>query len=108
MASLTEQNFDELFSEFSRSGSSSGIMDVYKMMPYLTEQQIKIYVDAMFFVDKWGLEDTGKYLDNLIEMKKINRSLGFMPSVKQFLKYSTLDEKVRNVKVQQTNGGDHT
>lgn len=106
MAILNEQNFDELFSEFSRAGGSSGIMDVYKMMPYLNELQIKVFVDAMFFVDKWDLPELKKYLENLIEMKKINRSLGFMPSVKQFLKYSTLDEKVRNVKIQQTNGGE--
>lgn len=106
MAVLNEQNFDELFSEFSRSGGSSGIMDVYRMMPYLNEQQMKVYTDAMFFIEKWGLDDLKKYLDSIIEMKKINRSLGFMPSVKQFLKYSTLDEKVRNVKIQQTNGSD--
>lgn len=105
MAALTEQNFDELFSEFSKASGSSGIMDVYKMMPYLTEQQIKVYIDAMYFVEKYGLVDLQRYLDRLIDMKKINRSLGFMPSVKQFLKYSTLDEKVRNVKIQQTNGG---
>lgn len=108
MAMLTEQNFDELFSEFSRSGGSSGIMDVYKMMPYLNEQQIKVYTDAMYFIEKWQLDDLRKYIEHVIEMKKINRSLGFMPSVKQFLKYSTLDEKVRNVKIQQTNGGENT
>lgn len=106
MAVLNEQDFDTLFSEFSRAGTNSGIMDVYKMMPYLNDIQIKLYVDAMYFIDKWEIPELRNYLNNLVEMKKINRSLGFMPSVKQFLKYSTLDEKVRNVKIQQTNGGD--
>lgn len=104
MAVLNEQDFDELFSEFTRSGTGSGIMEVYKMMPYLDSQQIKIIADAMYFVEKWGLDDLRSYINNIVELKKINRSLGFMPSVKQFLKYSTLDEKVRNVKIQQTNG----
>jgi hypothetical protein len=106
MAVLTEQDFDELFSEFSRASGTSGIMDVYKMMPYLNEQQLKTVTDAKYFIDKWQLHDLNNWLNNIIELKKINRSLGFMPSVKNFLKYSTLDEKVRNVKIQQTNQGE--
>jgi hypothetical protein len=102
---LNEDQFGAFFSAFNQtSGSQSGIKEVYSIMPYLTDSQIKIYMDAIYFAKKWDLPEITAYMEELVSYKKTNRSLGFLPSVKQFMKFSTLDEKVRNVKIQQTNG----
>lgn len=98
---LNEQDYDKFFSDFNNSSNQgSGIKEVYSIMPFLTQQQIKIYVDGIFFAEKWDLKGVKEYLETIVNFKKQNRNLGFMPSVKNFLKYATLEEKVRNIKIQ--------
>lgn len=104
---LQEQDFDLIFNQFTSSANGqSGIKEVYNIMPFMTDEQIQIYNNAMLYINRYEVTELKTYIDNIIMMKKENRNLGFMPSVKNFMKYATLDEKVRNIKVSQQGGNE--
>lgn len=101
-----EQDFDSFFSNFNSSNSGGSIKQLYDIMPSLNQKEIKIIFDGLFFCERYELNDVKAYLENIIVTKKRNRSLGMFPSFKSFLKYMTLDEKVKGVKVSATSGDD--
>lgn len=94
-----EQDFDSFFSAFNSNSSGGSIKQLYDIMPSLTAQEIKVISDGLFFCERYQLDDVKLFLENIVSNKKRNRSLGMMPSFKSFLKYMTLDEKVKSVKV---------
>lgn len=97
-----EQDFDQLFQAFNASSQGGSIREVYSVMPYLKQSEIKLVNDALFFCRRYGLDDVEDYLKDIVSNRKHNRSLGMFPSFKNLLKYMTLEEKIKSVKVNGT------
>lgn len=102
----SEQDFDRFFEQFNSIGQGSSIKELYNMMPFLNDEQIAIVNDALYFTEKWNLPFVNSYIERFLDAKKRNRSLGFFPSFKQFLKYMTLEEKFKGYKMQGNMGSD--
>lgn len=101
-------DFEKAFSEFVDVSDGSAIRDIYKIIPYLTTEQISIISMLSYYIEKYDLTDIKEFIDKYLENMSRNRNLGLMSSlnVKSLLKAYTQDELIRGIKVTANTGGD--
>lgn len=101
-------DFEKEFSQFVDTTDGSAIRDIYKIIPYLTTEQISIISMLSFYVEKYDLQDIQRLLERYLDSMSKNRNLGFISSinVKSLLKAYTQDELIRGIKVNANTGGE--
>jgi hypothetical protein len=101
---MAEIDFEKEFADFVMGSDSSAIMEIYKIIPYLSAQQIKVINSLQYFTQKWDLEDMQKFIASYLESQRKNKNLGFLSSMnmKSLLKAYTNEEMIRGIKVQAT------
>lgn len=101
---MAEIDFEKEFSDFVMGSDSSAIMEIYKIIPYMNADQIKVINSLQYFVEKWELEDLQNFIESYALSQKKNRNLNFLSSMnmKSLLKAYTNEEMIRGIKVQAT------
>jgi hypothetical protein len=93
-------DFDKEFSSFC-SSDSSAIKDIYKIIPTLSNGQIKTLNMLRYYIEKYQLVELEKVLQDYLSTIKGNKNLNFFSSmtVKNLLKAYTLEELTKGIKV---------
>lgn len=101
-------DFEKEFSQFVDVSDGSAIRDIYKIIPYLSNEQIGIISMLTYYIEKYDLKDIKQFLDFYIDSMSKNRNLSLMSSmnVKSLLKAYTQDELIRGIKVNSNIGGE--
>jgi len=94
-------DFDEVFSSFIGTGESSSILDIYKIIPSASQEQMKIINSLEFYIKRWDLDDLKSFLEDYKKYMNKNKNLNFLSSMnmKSLLKAHTQDELIRGIKV---------
>lgn len=103
-------DFDKEFSEFvSQSQNNSAITDIYKIIPYLTQEQVQIYLSIKYYINKYNLVNLNNILEEYFTILKENKNLSFISSynIKNLLKAYTQEELIKGINVRaKTEKGD--
>lgn len=95
-------DFEKEFQDFVNTGNQGSVVtEIYKIIPTLSEEKIKILMMLRYFCKKYDLDRLNSLLDEIVEVNRKNKNLNFISSmnVKNLLKAYTIDELVRGVKV---------
>ncbi len=101
---MAEIDFEKEFSDFVMGSDSSPITEIYKIIPYLNNQQMQILNGLQYFAKKWDLEDLQQFVEGYLDSQRKNKNLGFLSSMnmKNLLKAYTNEEMIRGIKVSAT------
>lgn len=101
-------DFEKEMSDF--IGSSQGgspIKDIYKIIPTLTNQQIRVLTCLQYYIKKYSpnLDPLKEYINDYLSKMSKNKNLGFLQSnqLRSLLKAYTQDEMLRGIKISSTN-----
>jgi len=102
-------DFEHEFSKFVNSGDGSAIQDIYKIIPAIGNEQIKILNTLNYYIKKYDLEELREVVQEYVKSMTINKNLSFMKSmnVRNLLKAYTQEELIKGIRVSsQTNKED--
>lgn len=94
-----EVDFDKEFSSFTGSGAGSAITDIYKIIPSLSNGQIKILNALKYYIDKYQLSELSDFIRDFTHYMSENKNLSFMSSMnaKNLLKAYTIEDLQKGV-----------
>lgn len=99
-------DFEAEFAKFVNSGQQgSAIRDIYDIIPAITNSQMKVINNLMYYVEKYDLILLKKQVDLFLKFVTKNKNLSFISSMnmKNLLKAYTQEELVKGIKVQSIN-----
>lgn len=98
---MPEIDFDSKFSSFINVGGSNAILDIYSIIPALTQQQIQICNTLQYYIDKYGLDDLRGFWQNYYRDMSKSKNLNFLSSMnmKNLLKAYTQEALITGIKV---------
>lgn len=101
------EKFDAIFEGLTKQTTSrSFVMDLYDILPYLNENELKAISIVKSISKKYNLIEYEEFINDYEQYKKRNKSLGLLNSFTKMLKYVSLEEKFRGIKINQS-GGDN-
>jgi hypothetical protein len=91
-------------------GSSQGgspIKEIYKIIPTLNNQQIRVLMCLRYYIRKYSpeLDPLSSFIQDYLQNMGKNKNLGFLQSnqLRSLLKAYTQDEMLRGIKISSTN-----
>lgn len=101
------ERFDEIFESLVKTNNSkSFITELYDILPFLNENELKAITLLKVISKKYNLEEYEEFIKDYENYKRRNKSLGLLNSFTKMLKYVSIEEKFRGYKINST-GGDN-
>ena len=97
---MSNVDFDKEFQDFMTvGGEGSAITDIYKIIPALTNDQMKIVNTLNFYIKRYELDDLKQFVEDYLRSQKNNKDLGFTKSMnmKSLLKAYTMEEHLKGI-----------
>jgi hypothetical protein len=106
---MPELDFDKEFQDFMSVGEGSAITDIYKIIPALTNEQMKIVNTLNFYIARYELIDLKGFLEDYLRSQSKNKDLGFTKSMnmKALLRAYTMEEHMKGVSYNSTRRDEH-
>lgn len=97
--------FDVIFESLTKqSQGQSMVTELYNILPFLKEEELKNIVLIKQISNKYNLKAYEDFIIQYMDMKKRNKSLGLINSFTKMLKYVSLEEKFRGIKINSQGG----
>lgn len=95
-------DFEKEFEAFCiNSNDNNTIKEIYNIIPYLDDDQMKVLHSLIYFIEKYDLKDLEKFVINYQSHMKKNKNMNFFSSMnfKNLLKAYTQEELIRGIKI---------
>lgn len=99
-------DFEKEFNDFVIGGNSvDPITSIYSLFPNLSDEQLKIYLQLLFFAKKYKNGLILEFLDVFMKYKDKNKNMSFFNSVsfRKTLESYSLAEQMRGIKISNSN-----